>query len=182
MRPCSTCRRLWRTSVRASDLQHTNKHRQHTLQGEGTQAGGRGVGVPECSFFEPGRPSQRGNGDLGAVSSKSASSYQSAGIRQASHVSVGPPPEQPVPPTGGDPGSTRVAGMGRMRGVVCAPHGSGPRPAWNHPRPLATHQSRAVPLEFLCRAVPIEHALRLLFYRRVPIEHALRLLFYRLPP
>ena len=38
---CSTCRRAWRTSMRASDLQHTNAHRQHTPRGEGTQAGGR---------------------------------------------------------------------------------------------------------------------------------------------
>ena len=38
---CSTCRRAWSTSMRASDLQHTNAHRQHTPRGEGTQAGGR---------------------------------------------------------------------------------------------------------------------------------------------
>ena len=60
--------------------------------------------------------------ELGAFSSKSASSYPPAGIRQAGHVSVGPPPEQPGPPRGGGPGSTRAAGMGRV-------HGAAPRKA-----------------------------------------------------
>ena len=64
---------------------HKHAHRQHTLQGEGTQAGGWGVGVPDCNFFEPGGPSQRDRVASSAPSArtKSASSYPPAGIRQA---------------------------------------------------------------------------------------------------
>ena len=65
--------------------------------------------------------------ELGAFSSKSASLYQPVGIRQAGHVSVGPPPEQPGPPTGGDPGSTRASGTERERGVTADTRGAGPR-------------------------------------------------------
>ena len=51
---------------------HKHAHRQHTLQGEGTQAGGWGVGVPDCTFFEPGGPSQRGRVASSASSARRA--------------------------------------------------------------------------------------------------------------
>ena len=51
---------------------HKHAHRQHTLQGEGTQAGGWGVGVPDCTFFEPGGRSQRGRVASSAPSARRA--------------------------------------------------------------------------------------------------------------
>ena len=51
---------------------HKHAHRQHMLQGEGTQAGGWGVGVPDCTFFEPGGPSQRGRVASSAPSARRA--------------------------------------------------------------------------------------------------------------
>ena len=51
---------------------HKHAHSQHTLQGEGTQAGGWGVGVPDCTFFEPGGRSQRGRVASSAPSARRA--------------------------------------------------------------------------------------------------------------
>ena len=101
---------------------HKHAHRQHTLQGEGSQAGGWGVGVPDCNFFEGARRtfSARPCSELGAFSSKSASSYQHlrAGSRRATSVWV--PQEQPEAPAGGEPGSEGTAGTGRVRGKARA--------------------------------------------------------------
>ena len=100
---------------------HKHAHRQHTLQGEGSQAGGWGVGVPDCNFFEGARRtfSARPCSELGAFSSKSASSYQPAGRRQAA-TSGWVPQEQPEAPAGGEPGSEGTAGTGRVRGKARA--------------------------------------------------------------
>ena len=54
---------------------HKHAHSQHTLQGEGTQAGGWGVGVPDCTFFEPGGRSQRGRVASSAPSARRARPY-----------------------------------------------------------------------------------------------------------
>ena len=87
--------------MRVGDLQRTSMHTVNIrCRGRARRQVG-GAWAYQTAIFRARRTfSVRPCSELGAFSSKSASSYPPAGIRQAGHVSVGPPLEQPGSPIG----------------------------------------------------------------------------------